>query len=215
MLEHIFGSITRTKILGILFRNPKKSFFVRELTRETGMQLNAVRREIENLVRVGILLEVAGESAGKEANESDALHPKLGKKSSDYVEKLKKYYALNQGFLLFHEFQSLLLKSRVFAEQNLVKRICEVGKIHLLLLAGVFVGMEKSRTDMLLVGAIDRKKLQRIITEFEKDLSSKINYTVMNPGEYKYRKEITDRFLYDILENKHIVAIERAAKEGV
>lgn len=51
----LFGSKTRVKILGLFFSNPRKQFFVRELEREAGVQINAVRRELANLEKVGLI----------------------------------------------------------------------------------------------------------------------------------------------------------------
>lgn len=212
MLEHIFGSNTRVRILNILYKNPKKVFYVRQLSREIGMQLNSVRRELENLKSVGIIIEVENESLRKSKNKEDEKPEKKDKFS--YIEKLKKFYALNPNFLLFHELRSLILKSRLFMEKNLVQKIEGIARINLLILTGAFVGMENTASDMLLVGVVDRKKLVRVIEEFEKELSHKINYAVMSYREYKYRKEITDKFLYDILENKNIIVVDNI-QEGV
>jgi len=76
-------------------------------------------------------------------------------------------------------------------------------------LTGIFVGIEGFVTDLLLVGAVNRKKLAKIVREFEKELNHSINYTVMSSPEYKYRQDITDRFLYDILEGRKIVIIDK------
>lgn len=210
MLEHIFGSNARVKILNIFFKNPMKSFYVRELTRLCAIQLNSVRREIENLASIGLLSKVeGGRKTAKEpktgGNSESAQEPE---KKTSYVDGLKKYYTLNQNFLLFYELQALILKSKLYAEKSMLDKIQDIAKIHVLILAGFFSGVENAPTDMLLVGSVDRKKLAKIINEFERELDVKINYTVMSAQEYKYRKEITDKFLYDIFENKHTVVLD-------
>jgi len=55
MLEQLFGSKSRVKILRVFFNNPEESFFVRELTRLTKTHLNSIRRELKNLYKLGIL----------------------------------------------------------------------------------------------------------------------------------------------------------------
>jgi predicted transcriptional regulator len=55
MIEQLFGSKTRVKILKHFFKNPEQSYFVRELTRELGEQINSVRRELMNLATFGII----------------------------------------------------------------------------------------------------------------------------------------------------------------
>ena len=54
-LEKLFGSKTRTKLLALFFSNPSQSYYVREITRVIGEQINSVRRELLNLDSVGII----------------------------------------------------------------------------------------------------------------------------------------------------------------
>lgn len=216
MLEHFFGSKTRVKILKLFYKNPKRKYFVREIARQTGMQLNAVRRELENLKNVGFIADTDALNK-KSAQKNTEKNEETGASSEEekipgYIEKLKRYYIVNQNFLLYHELRSLILKARLYTEQSFVKKIEEVSRLNMLILTGIFVGAEKSRTDMLMVGGADRKKLSKIISDFERELDSKINYTVMSDREFRYRKEITDKFLYDILENKNIIMIDRTQK---
>ncbi len=51
----LFGSISRPRILALLLSHPHQSFYQREIMYETGLSLQAVQRELENLYRLGIL----------------------------------------------------------------------------------------------------------------------------------------------------------------
>src|SRR5688572_9794793 len=55
MIEQLFGSKTRVKLLYLFFGNPNRSFYVREITRKIDEQINSVRRELANLLSVGII----------------------------------------------------------------------------------------------------------------------------------------------------------------
>ena len=55
MFEQLFGSKTRVKLLGLFFTNPNRSFYVREITRKIDEQINSVRRELANLLSIGII----------------------------------------------------------------------------------------------------------------------------------------------------------------
>src|SRR3954464_6901139 len=55
MFEQLFGSKTRVKLLQLFFSNPNRSFYVREITRKIDEQINSVRRELSNLLSVGII----------------------------------------------------------------------------------------------------------------------------------------------------------------
>jgi hypothetical protein len=41
-------------------------------------------------------------------------------------------------------------------------------------------------------------------------LGKELNYTIMGNQEFKYRRDITDVFLYDILEGRKLVVIDEA-----
>src|SRR5262245_52847866 len=103
MLEHLFGSKTRVKILKLLFRQPDRPFFVRELSREIGVQINAVRRELELLSTLGIIAEKV------DAPLSDPEHAGAS---------LRKYYQLNTESLLYSELQALLIKETIIEQKQ-------------------------------------------------------------------------------------------------
>ena len=55
MIDALFGSKTRVKLLHLFLNNPGKSFYVREITRLIDEQINSVRRELANMLNVGII----------------------------------------------------------------------------------------------------------------------------------------------------------------
>src|SRR5262249_43307158 len=54
MIEQLFGSKTRVKLLQLFYSNPNRAFYVREITRKIDEQINSVRRELSNLLRIVI-----------------------------------------------------------------------------------------------------------------------------------------------------------------
>ena len=59
MIDSLFGSKTRVKLLYLFLNNLEKSFYVREITRMIDEQINSVRRELANMVSVGIVKQDA------------------------------------------------------------------------------------------------------------------------------------------------------------
>lgn len=51
----LFGSTSRPRILGLLLSHPQQALYQREIMYETGLSLQAVQRELQNLLRLGIL----------------------------------------------------------------------------------------------------------------------------------------------------------------
>ncbi|MDP2969615.1 MAG: winged helix-turn-helix domain-containing protein [Deltaproteobacteria bacterium] len=55
ILNKLFGSISRTRVLCFLFGFFGQSFYQREIMYETGLSLRPVQRELNNLVHLGIV----------------------------------------------------------------------------------------------------------------------------------------------------------------
>ncbi len=193
MLEKIFGSKTRVLLLRLFLNNPDKYYFVRELARNLNIHLNSVRRELENLESIGIL--------------NSYNRPEIGLEEESETKDNKKYYRLNSQFIFIEELRSLFIKSHVIMEQALVDKVEKMGDINLFLLSGVFVGREDASVDLLLVGSVNKQKLFKLIANFERELGRSINYTVMSKQDFLYRRSMTDRFIFDLLENKNLILI--------
>lgn len=198
MLEQLFGSKTRVRLLRLFLQNQNEAFFVRELTRKIGAQINAVRNELENLIDLG-LIEVT------EDPHDDGTMPA--------TKQQKKYFRLNNSSLLTPELRALFIKSRVLLEKDFVQKLAQAGSISYLALTGQFVGIEKAPTDILVVGRLNRDRLVSLIKTFEREFGREINFTFLTPQEYKYRRDVTDRFLYSILESKKIVVIDTVSEK--
>lgn len=194
MLEQLFGSKTRVKLLHIFFQSPDRPFYVRELARLAESQLNAVRRELGNLQKVGLIMPVAVEES--EASENSG----TGR---------SKYYKLDPACLLYAELKSLLFKAQILYERELIEVLkSKAGKIRLLLFTGCFTDAKNAETDLLMVGDIRPQLVSKLIGEFEKKMSKTLRYTIMTEKELRDRKEIGDKFLYSIFVSKHLIVID-------
>ena len=59
ILESLFSSSARVEVLALFLKNPGRSFYQREIERETGQPIRAVQREVERFDGVGLLLRSA------------------------------------------------------------------------------------------------------------------------------------------------------------
>lgn len=200
MLEHLFGSRTRVKLLSLFLHHPEEPLFVREITRLVGTQINAVRRELSNLTKLGLISEAT-------ANERD---PDAGKRPG----LKRKYYKVNRDFKLLQEVTALIMRAQVMLERRLDQEIAKMGDVRYLAFMGMFLGQAKAPVDLFIVGEVDQNSLKKLVTQMEKDLGFEINFTVMAADEFKYRKDMTDKFLYAILEAPKNVVIDRLAERA-
>lgn len=198
MLEYLFGSKTRLKLLRTLFRDPGKSYYVRELTRILDVQINAVRRELELLMKAGIINEVQSKDIAKDKPEST----KAG-------AKLRKYYQLDHESILYPELQALLVKGQLMGEQKFIEDIeKKAGDLKLFLLTGRFTGDTRVDTDILLVGNIKERTLSKIVSKHEKDFGFEIRCTLMSTREFEDRRHVMDKFLYSLFEADHVRVVD-------
>ena len=192
-LEQLFGSKTRARLLALFLRHPKDAFFVRELTRKIDAQLNSVRRELKNLVDLGLVVEKI-EAAPR--------------KGASLAEK-KKFYMANAEFVLFDDLRSLFKKVQILLKNTLVQEIAKAGDLHYFAFTGRFVDHGEATTDMLIIGEIPAKALQQSVSAFEAELGHEVNYTLMTKEEFLYRQQVTDRFLISILSGEKIVTVNK------
>jgi len=186
MLEQLFGSQTRMKLLHLFLSNPEEKYFVRELTRILNSQINAIRRELENLEELGIIILI-----------------------EDAAEQTKrKFYQSNTKFILYPELKSIFQKSQFLLEKKFANALKKAGKIYYLALTGSFVGDKNVPIDLLIVGNLQKKKFAKVLKSFEKDLRREINYTLFDKEEFNYRRSVADRFLYSILDAEKVVMID-------
>lgn len=180
--------------------NQDKAFFIRELTRLIDTQINSVRRELQNLLESGVIRE--------SVKTADVTREPLF--SVVKVDKQpKKYFQINQEFLLYQELRSLFAKSPRLLQHALEKELDNLGTIECAVLTGFFVDRDDTKIDLLIVGNVLKTRLSKLIHRFEKEIEREINYSAMTTDEFLYRKSIIDKFLFSILEGKKIVLVDK------
>ncbi len=188
MVEQLFGSKTRVKLLQLFYSNPNRSFYVREITRKIDEQINSVRRELANLLSIGII-------------SSDTNNNRL-------------YYEVNQNYEYYEPLAAIfgggvMSAPSAPAAKAEASSIKGLGNVELALYTGQFTRDETSGTDLLIVGDVNQTKLNKHIAELESQENREIRFTVMTPQEFKYRQQVNDRFLALIMAAKKQVLVDK------
>ncbi|HRH32983.1 MAG TPA: ArsR family transcriptional regulator [bacterium] len=197
MLAKLFGSTARVKILKLFLLNPDNSYYIRQISRHLNLQLSAVRRELENLET----LELLESRQGGEGEEG--MIEEKGSKND------RKYYQANREFVLYNEIRELIIKAQILCEKDFTNKLKKLGTIKVLILSGLFINEKQSPVDMLIVGNFDKNKVAKLIKLLEEELVNEVNYTVLSEEDFRYRRQVTDVFLYSVLEGKKIVVIDQ------
>lgn len=198
MIEQLFGSKTRVKLLQLFYSNPNRSFYVREITRKIDEQINSVRRELANLLSIGII---------SSDNTNNRLYYEVNQ-TYDYYEPLKAIFGNGEVGS-----KTPIVKKQVSADTtaaNLERdKIKALGNVEVALYTGQFTRDESSGIDILIVGDLNQHALQKFILELESQEGKDIRYTVMPPQEFGYRRQIKDRFISTVLGSKKQILIDK------
>lgn len=182
-LEKIFGSRTRVKIITLFTTGVKRPYFVREIARHVNERLNAVRRELEILRKIGMLT----------AQDS----------------KRRKYYTLNNSFILIDELAGIMQKAGPGIEDAMFKNLERLGDIRFMCLSGFFTSAKESPTDILFVGNLSDERVKQFVARIEEQLGHEVTYTPMTENEYKYRVNFKDMFLKSIFASPYKILINK------
>lgn len=188
MIDALFGSKTRVKLLHLFLNHPGQSFYVREITRVIDEQINSVRRELANMLNVGIIT-------------SDSADNKL-------------YYEVNQRYEHYVPLRAIFADQHVeaIADTELVtswhEELKQLSGVRIVLTAGVLVKGSTSAVDILLVGDVQPVKLKKVMKDIEKAEGRELNYSLLSYDEFYYRLSVRDKFITEILNGNHAVLVD-------
>ena len=194
MFERLFGSRTRVKLLKLFLVHPEDKFSLNFLVKNLKLQIIPTKKELDNLEKFGII--------------TTGLMPVTEELKNNDSKNEKKFYQTDKDFILFEELKALFLKAQILYERDFIDNLVKIGRIKLLVLTGIFVNKPESLIDLLVVGNINKGKLLKLLKDLEKELGREINFTFMETSEFIYRRNLTDVFLYEIMEGKKIVVID-------
>lgn len=192
-INALFGSKTRVKLLHLFLNNPDKSFYVREITRLIDEQINSVRRELSNMMDVGII--------------------------TSETEDNKLYYKANKKYEFFGPFKDIFAplkrvssnvgpRQKTEADGGWQEDVRTLKGLRIAIAAGILVEGSASSVDLLLVGSPAPSKTKQVIERVESAEGREINYTVMTYDEFYYRLSVRDRFIMELFAGKHLTIVD-------
>lgn len=182
-LKDFMISKTRVKMFELFFTNTDEMYYVREITRHTKEEINAVRRELDRMLGYGL---VRSEQRGNRV-----------------------YYSLNKRYVFFDEMQKMVAKTTGIGKK--IRRLRrKLGEVEYVMFSSKFVkGVRPSRdeVDLLVIGDIVLPELEALVKEEEARLGREVNYAVFDLQEFEFRKTRRDPFIMDILMNSRVMII--------
>ena len=190
MVEQLFGSKTRVKLLHLFLSNPDRAFYVREITRKIDEQINSVRRELANMLSIGVI-------------KNDSIDNKL-------------YYEVNKDYEHYNALQQMFTDNKSTPQNSTAKpkahpwkkHVDQLSNLRLALLSGGLAGNPASQVDILLVGSPNLPQVKRLVKKFEEEEARPLNYAIMDYDSFYYRLSIKDKFINEIIDRPHIALID-------
>lgn len=198
LLEKLFESTAKVKILRLFLRNPDSVFTLDDISRSTQLRSAQAKKEIKKLENCGFLKKkiVSFKETGSAGLKT------LKRKKTKIKKKL--VYFVNQDFVLYKTLRDLIAVASQPSRKKLTEKVKRLGTVKLAVIAGIFTNNDNSRADLFIVGDnIKKKKLEKLLADIESETGKALNYVFMETNEFKYRMNMYDRFLRDILEFPH------------
>ena len=194
ILEKLFGSVGKVKIIKLFLLNPEMTYDAFQVAERTKVSVSNARREISNLEKAGF---VKTKSYIKEVKRQKNRSIVVFRKRADG-------WTLDPKFPYREAIESFLSNINPFKHKDIVEKISRAGKIQLLIISGIFIKYGEARVDLLVVGDnIKQGLLDNIVRTIESEIGKEIRYAVFETAEFKYRNSMFDKLIRDILDYPH------------
>ncbi len=179
-LKSLFSSAVRADVLALLLNNPEEKFYVREIATLLRKNPSGVKRELDNLEKMGIL-------------------------TSKKVANLK-YFQAEKSSPLFSELKSLIAKS--LGTPGALKALLKNSGAKIAFIYGPSAESDEAATvDLFIAGPASLAP--EAIKEIEEKFGKKIRITFMDESEFKNKKESGDAELERLLSGGKIMLMGR------
>jgi len=188
ILAKLFGSQARVRIMRLFLLNSEAVFEIEDVVSRSRVTKSNVRKEINALLSMGFIKNKI-----------------ITKEGSRGAKKKVNGYFLNSSFRYLSSIRDVLIDPTLLVQDDLKDRFRPAGKVKLMITAGVFIGEDKKRrVDILLVGDNLRKNtINQIIKGLEAEIGKELDYVIFNSEEFRYRLDMYDKLVCDILDLPH------------
>lgn len=184
ILGRLLGSPARVKLLRLFLFNPGAIYPFSDIVTRARVSSQVARSELAVYESVGLI------------------------KVRKVRGKRERAFILNSDFAYLAALQHLLLNLPV-RSMDIAKRLRKVGAIKLVILSGIFVDDYQGRIDLFVVGdRVNETKLKGVIRGIEAEIGKELRYVALPSNEFRYRLDIYDKLVRDVLDYPHTVALD-------
>lgn len=200
LLTRLLGGPERVKIMRFFLHHDDMIVSLHEIADRTKSKSTLARKEVAALCALGFL---------ERKRTRTVTTSGTGKRATSKVKEVIGF-KLNQDFPHNEALRDLLFDFQLLDKRDLANRFKPIGRLKVFIVSGVFIGPEKTRVDILVVGeAIKRPKAEKLFEGLSAELGREVVYSIMDVEEYEYRFKMYDKFVHDILDGPHEAVIDK------
>lgn len=179
ILEKLFNSRVRAKVLKLFFRNPEAELQIHEIADRTQTDYYAARREVLKLKKMGLIKGQKIYKLDKGFSFVDELRNLILHSAPISQDKIVKKLARIGRF-------KLVLLSGVFMGQ-------ENSRLDLFLVGN----------------NVSERALSKFLKDMEAEVGKEIDYALFTTEDFQYRKNMFDKLVIEVLEGPKVALIDR------
>jgi len=197
ILEKLFGSSARVKVMKLFLFNSEQLLEKSEIIKKTKASSTAIQKELKDLCDMGLL---------KKRIFIRSSQTKSGKTKKQKVQG----FALNPTFKYLNNLKTLIINNEPFNHNEIIKKLNKVGKLKLIVVSGLFIQNDDSRLDLFVVGDDIKDRLVKgVISKMESEIGKELRYSFFTTADFKYRYGVCDRLVRDVFDYPHQVVVDR------
>jgi hypothetical protein len=203
LLARLLGGNERVKIMRFFLYHDELIVAGATVAEKTKSKGTIARKELNALTSIGFIEKKKGKTfvMGKGSKATSKVKEIIG-------YKLNPFFPHNQAL------KDLLFDFELLDKRELANRFRPVGRIKLFIVSGVFLGLDNSRVDILLVGeALKKPKAEKIFEALSAELGRDVTYSIMDVEEFQYRYKMYDKFVRDIMDLPHEKVVDRLTEK--
>lgn len=175
---------TQQKVLGLLYGQPKKSFYTNEIIKSTGMGVATIKRELDKMVAAGILTMT-----------------KIGNQH---------HYQANPECPIYHDLLSICEKTFGLKDVLCQELAPLSNNIVWAFIFGSLASTKESSSsdiDLLIIGDVDYSTVVEVLYLTQEKLGREINPKLYSEDEWSELKKNNDAFIKEIFDKPRINVI--------
>jgi len=200
ILSILFGSESRIRMMRLFLFNPENCFDLFDVCDKSKISSKDVKKEF-------FVLEKATFIKRKDFYK---VIKKIKNGKTEEIKNKVHGYCLNKDFAYISVIKQLLINSKIFEDNELVRKLTKIGKIKLLVVSGVFIDQKDNRVDILIVGDnLNKNTMNKVIKSIEAELGKELIYAFFETSDFEYRLQMYDKLVRDIIDFPHQVLLNK------